>query len=78
MIYDVFGEKHLIPIDDKEMYELYANIFSIHPELVVIDQNDKPIAFWSKKINSVQTWYTTTEKELVSTLEVCKAFRTIL
>jgi len=44
----------------------------------VITQEDKPIAFYSRKLNSAQTRYTTTEKELLSIVEVCKEFRTIL
>ena len=44
----------------------------------VISQDNKPIAFWSKKLNPAQTRYTTTEKELLSIVEACKEFRTIL
>ena len=44
----------------------------------VITQEEKPIAFYSKKLNPAQTRYTTTEKELLSIVETCKEFRTIL
>ena len=44
----------------------------------VITQENKPIAFYSKKLNPAQTRYTTTEKELLSIVATCKEFRTIL
>ena len=44
----------------------------------MITQGNKPIAFYSRKLNPAQTRYTTTEKELLSIVEVCKEFRTIL
>mgnify|MGYP002063961838 CR=1 FL=1 len=44
----------------------------------VITQNDKPIAFYSRKLNPAQTRYTTTERELLSIVEILKEFRNIL
>ena len=43
-----------------------------------ISQNNKPIAFYSRKLNPAQTRYTTTERELLSIVEVLKEFRNIL
>jgi len=44
----------------------------------VITQEGKPIAFYSKELNLAQTRYTTTKKELLSIVETCKEFCTIL
>lgn len=44
----------------------------------VICQNNKPIAFYSRKLNSAQTRYTTTERELLAIVETLKEFRNIL
>ncbi len=44
----------------------------------VISQNNKPIAFYSIKMNSAQRNYTTTEKELLSIVATLKEFRNIL
>lgn len=36
-IYDLFGEQNLIKVTSQEMYHMYANIFSIAPDLVVVE-----------------------------------------
>ena len=50
-----------------------------HSQLgAVILQDNKPIAFYSRKLNPAQTRYTTTERELLSIVETLKEFRNIL
>jgi RNase H-like domain found in reverse transcriptase len=41
-------------------------------------QDKKPIAFYSRKLNAAQRRYTTTEHELLSTIETCKEYENIL
>ena len=43
-----------------------------------VAQNNKPIAFFSRKLNPAQRRYTTTERELLGIVETLKEFRNIL
>ena len=58
--------------------------FEIHTDAskyqlgAAISQNNKPIAFYSRKLNSAQLNYTTTERELLAIVETLKEFRNIL
>jgi hypothetical protein len=58
--------------------------FQIHTDAsdlqlgAVISQNNKPIAFYSRKLNPAQRNYTTTERELLAILETLKEFKNIL
>ncbi len=44
----------------------------------VIMQNDKPLAFYSRKLNTAQKNYSTGEQELLSIVETLKEFKDIL
>jgi hypothetical protein len=44
----------------------------------VIMQNDHPLAFYSRKLNSAQKRYTTGKQELLSIVETLKEFKNIL
>ena len=43
-----------------------------------MSQKGKPIAFYSRKYNSTQVNHTTTERELLSIVEIVKEFRNLL
>ena len=58
-------------------FEIYTD--ASHTQLgAVISQNKQPIAFYSRKLNPAQTWYTTTECELLAIVETLKEFCNIL
>jgi hypothetical protein len=65
-------------------YPDFTKEFVIHIDIShtqmgpVISQDDKPIAFFSRKLNNAQTYYTKTKLELLSIVEILKEFRTIL
>ena len=63
-------------------YPNFSKKFVIHTDASdlqlgsVISQENRPIAFYSRKLNSAQRRYTTTEKELLSIVEILKEFKT--
>ena len=65
-------------------YPEFNTPFEIHTDAsklqigAVISQKGKPIAFYSRNMNSAQQNYTTTEKELLSIVANIKKFRNIL
>ena len=65
-------------------YPDWSKPFDLHTDAsdfqlgAVISQEGKPVVFFSRKLNSAQKNYTTTEKELLSIVECCKEFRNIL
>jgi hypothetical protein len=76
--------KRIISRETLLVYPDFTKPFVIHTDAshtqlgAVISQNDKPIAFYSRKLNPAQTRYTTTERELLSIVETLKEFRNIL
>ena len=76
--------KKLLMRDIMLAYPNFSKKFVIHTDAsdrqlgAVISQDNKPIAFYSRKLNSAQRRYTTTERELLSIVETLKEFKTIL
>ncbi len=65
-------------------YSDYSKEFHIYTDAskiqlaAVISEEGRPIVFYSRKLNPAQTRYKTTERELLSLLEVPKEFRNII
>ena len=58
-------------------FKIHTN--ASHTQLgVVISENNKPIASYSKKLQLAQRRYTTTKRELLSIIETLKEFKSIL
>jgi len=58
-------------------FQIHTN--ASHYQLgAVVSQEGKPIALYSRKLNTAQTWHTTTEKELLSTVKTLKEYRNTL
>ena len=76
--------KNIIAKETLLAYPDFNQPFEIHTDAshtqlgAVVSQNNKPIAFYSRKLNPAQTRYTTTERELLSIVETLKEFRNIL
>ena len=76
--------KKIIARETKLAFPDFSKPFNIHTDAsnfqlgAVISQEGNPIAFYSRKLTSAQTRYTVTEKELLSIVEVLKAFKNIL
>jgi RNA recognition motif-containing protein len=76
--------KRIIARETLLAYPDFNQPFNIHTDAshtqlgAVISQNNKPIAFYSRKLNPAQTRYTTTERELLSIVETLKEFKNIL
>ena len=63
--------------DFNEPFEIHTDA-SKYQLGAVISQKGKPIAFYTRKLNSSQKNYTTTERELLAIVETLKEFRNIL
>jgi transposase InsO family protein len=58
-------------------FHIYTDASKVQLGAVIV-QNNRPIAFFSRKLTPAQTRYTVTERELLSIVEVLKEFRNIL
>jgi RNase H-like domain found in reverse transcriptase len=63
--------------DFDKPFHIYTDAID-HQLGAVIMQDKKPISFYSRKRNAAQRRYTTTEFELLSTIETCKEYKNIL
>ena len=78
------GMKRVIAKETILAYPDFNLPFDVHTDAsdrqlgAVISQNGKALAFYSRKLNSAQRNYTTTERELLSIVETLKEFRNIL
>ena len=76
--------KSMIAKETLLTYPDFSKPFHLHTDASKIQlgahimQDEKPIAFFSRKLHPAQTRYTTTERELLSIVETLKEFRTIL
>ncbi len=46
---DLFGKENLFHITKDEMYDMYSNVFSINPEVVVSEKNNKRLNDWLRQ-----------------------------
>jgi len=46
---DLFGKDNLFHITKDEMYDMYSNVFSISPDVVVSEQNNKRLNNWLRQ-----------------------------
>jgi RNase H-like domain found in reverse transcriptase/Reverse transcriptase (RNA-dependent DNA polymerase)/Integrase zinc binding domain len=78
LIKRILGKEVLLAYPDfSKEFVIYTDASSTQLG-AVISQDNKPIAFYSRKLQPAQTRYTTTERELLSIVETLKEFRNIL
>jgi RNase H-like domain found in reverse transcriptase len=76
--------KNIIAKETLLAYSNFNKPFDIHTDAshtqlgAVVSQENKPIAFYSRKLNPAQTRYTTTEQEHHITVKTLKEFCNIL
>ncbi len=68
---------NFVPPDYSEVFEIYTDASSKQLG-AVITQNNRPIAFFSRKLSDAQSKYTITKLELLAIVETLKEFNGML
>ncbi len=78
LIKKIMGRETLLSFPDfSKPFHIYADASDYQLGSVIM-QDEKPLAFYSRKLNSAQRNYTTGEQELLSIVETLKEFKNIL
>jgi RNase H-like domain found in reverse transcriptase len=76
--------KQIISKETLLSYSDFSQPFDLHAEAShsplgsVLSKQNRPISFYSRKLNPAQTRYKTTERKLLVIVEIIKEFRNIL
>jgi RNase H-like domain found in reverse transcriptase len=64
-------------LDHNKRFDIYCNASNLQLGAVITQEN-RPVAYYSRKLNSMQCNYTVGEKEIISVVETLKEYRNML